>query len=58
MGLCGQHYMMLQRNLIYTGMTRAKEKLILVGDSRSVAMAIKNNRIEERLSRLRERVQE
>jgi exodeoxyribonuclease V alpha subunit len=58
MGLCGQHYMMLQRNLIYTGMTRAKEKLILVGDSRSVAMAIKNNRIEERLSRLKERVQE
>lgn len=56
MGLCGQHYMMLQRNLIYTGMTRAKEKLILVGDSRSVAMAIKNNRIEERLSRLKERV--
>jgi len=50
--------MMLQRNLIYTGMTRAKEKLILVGDSRSVAMAIKNNRIEERLSRLKERVEE
>ncbi|HHT84851.1 MAG TPA: ATP-binding domain-containing protein, partial [Firmicutes bacterium] len=56
MGLCSQHYVMLQRNLIYTGMTRAKEKLILVGDSRSVAMAIKNNRIEERLSRLKERV--
>ena len=58
MGLCSQHYMMLQRNLLYTGMTRAREKLILVGDSRSVAMAIKNNRIEERLSRLKERVQE
>jgi len=58
MGLCSQHYMMLQRNLLYTGMTRAREKLILVGDSRSVAMAIKNNRIEERLSRLMERVQE
>ena len=58
MGLCSQHYMMLQRNLLYTGMTRARERLILVGDSRSVAMAIKNNRIEERLSRLMERVQE
>ena len=56
MGLCSQHYMMLQRNLLYTGMTRARERLILVGDSRSVAMAIKNNRIEERLSRLMERV--
>lgn len=56
MGLCSQHYMMLQRNLLYTGMTRAKERLILVGDSRSVAMAIKNSKIEERLSRLKERV--
>jgi exodeoxyribonuclease V alpha subunit len=56
MGLCSQHYVMLQRNLLYTGMTRAKERLVLVGDVRSVAMAVKNNRIEERLSRLRERV--
>jgi len=58
MGLCSQHYVMLQRNLLYTGMTRAKERLVLVGDVRSVAMAVKNNRIEERLSRLRERVGE
>jgi exodeoxyribonuclease V alpha subunit len=56
MGLCSQHYVMLQRNLLYTGMTRAKERLVLVGDVRSVAMAVKNNRIEERLSRLKERV--
>ena len=56
MGLCSQHYIMLQRNLLYTGMTRAKERLALVGDTRSVAMAVKNNRIEERLSRLRERI--
>lgn len=58
MGLCSQHYVMLQRNLLYTGMTRARRKLVLVGDSRSVAMAINNNRIEERLSRLKERVDE
>ena len=56
MGLCSQHYMMLQRNLLYTGMTRGKEKLILVGDVKSVAVAIKNSKIEERLSRLKERV--
>ncbi len=56
MGLCSQHYMMLQRNLLYTGMTRAKNKLILVGNKKSVAMAIKNSKIEERLSRLKERV--
>lgn len=58
MGLCSQHYVMLQRNLLYTGMTRGKEKLILVGDVQSVAMAIKNSKIEERLSRLKERVAE
>jgi intein/homing endonuclease len=58
MGLCSQHYIMLQRNLLYTGMTRAKERLMLVSDTRSVAMAVKNNKIEERLSRLKERVQE
>ncbi len=56
MGLCSQHYVMLNREIFYTGLTRARKKLVLVGDSRSVAMAIKNNRIEERLSRLRERV--
>lgn len=56
MGLCSQHYVMLQRNLLYTGMTRAKERLILVGDSKSVAMAVKNSKIEERLSMLAERV--
>ena len=56
LALCSQHYIMLQRNLLYTGMTRAKDKLILVGDSKSVAMAVKNSKIEERLSRLSERV--
>ena len=56
MGLTSQHYIMLQRNLLYTGMTRAREKLILVGDTKSVAMAVKNSKIEERLSRLKERV--
>lgn len=56
MGLCSQHYVMLMRNLLYTGLTRARRKLVLVGDARSVAMAIKNNKIEERLSRLGERV--
>lgn len=56
MGLTSQHYIMLQRNLLYTGMTRAKDRLILVGDVKSVAMAVKNSKIEERLSRLKERV--
>ncbi|MCC5788767.1 MAG: ATP-dependent RecD-like DNA helicase, partial [Opitutales bacterium] len=37
-----QHYMMLQRNLIYTALTRAKSKAIFVGDPRAYAMAIRN----------------
>lgn len=54
MPLLSQHYMMLQRNLLYTGMTRAKKLLILVGSRRSVAMAVNNSRLEPRFTRLRE----
>lgn len=47
-----QHYMMLQRNLLYTGITRAKERVILVGTRKAIAMAVKNNRVEKRWSGL------
>ena len=40
--LMKQHYMMLQRNLVYTGLTRARQKGILVGDPAAYAMAIRN----------------
>lgn len=53
-----QHYMMLQRNLIYTGMTRARKLLILVGSRRALAMAVKNHRLRERYSHLSQRLQE
>jgi exodeoxyribonuclease V alpha subunit len=43
-----QHYLMLQRNLLYTGLTRAKKVAILVGTRKAVAMAIKNNRVAQR----------
>jgi exodeoxyribonuclease V alpha subunit len=39
-----QHYVMLYRNLIYTAITRAREKLVLVGSEKALAIAIKNNR--------------
>ncbi len=45
-----QHYIMLNRNLIYTGITRAKDEVILVGEKAAMAMAVKNNRISERYS--------
>lgn len=56
MPLVQQHYVMLQRNLLYTGMTRAKRRLILVAEERSVKQAVKNNVIEKRFSMLAERI--
>jgi len=51
-----RHYPMLQRNLLYTAITRAKELVVLVGTKRAVAIAVKNNKIEERYSALGERL--
>jgi exodeoxyribonuclease V alpha subunit len=56
MPMTRQHYIMLQRNLLYTGMTRAKKRLILVADEWSVKKAVGNNVIEERFSMLAERI--
>lgn len=56
MPLTKQHYIMLQRNLLYTGMTRAKRRLVLVADERSIKRAVKNNVIERRFSMLAERI--
>ena len=52
-----QHYMMLQRNLLYTAVTRARKLVVLVGDRRAIGMAVRNNRIAERNTRLKERLQ-
>lgn len=51
-----QHYMLLQRNLLYTGITRARKLAVLVGSKKALAIAVKNNRAEERFSRLRIRL--
>ncbi len=51
-----QHYMMLQRNLLYTGITRGKRLAVLVGSRRALAIAVKNNRLQERHTRLAERL--
>ena len=47
-----QHYMLLQRNLLYTAITRAKRMVVLVGTKKALAIAVKNNKIEERYSYL------
>jgi exodeoxyribonuclease V alpha subunit len=45
-------YVMLQRNLLYTAITRAERLCVLVGDKRAIAMAVKNNQVAQRWSGL------
>jgi exodeoxyribonuclease V alpha subunit len=56
MPLLSQHYVMLQRNLLYTGMTRAKKLLILVGSRRALATAVNNNTPMQRQTMLANRL--
>jgi exodeoxyribonuclease V alpha subunit len=49
-----QHYPMLQRNLLYTGVTRGKRLVVLVGQKRAVAMAVRNVSGRRRWSKLQE----
>jgi exodeoxyribonuclease V alpha subunit len=51
-----QHYVLLQRNLLYTGITRGREMVVLVGTKKAVAIAVRNNRPQKRYSRLMERL--
>ena len=53
-----QHYAMLQRNLIYTGVTRGKKLVVLVGQARAVAIAVKNVSGRRRWSKLDEWLQD
>ena len=52
-----QHYLMLQRNLLYTGITRAKERVVIVGTKKALGICIRNNQVMERNSYLAERLQ-
>lgn len=56
--LLPQHYMMLQRNLLYTCITRAKKLMILLGTKKAVGMAVANNRVEQRNTKLAEHLKE
>ncbi len=51
------HYIMLQRNLLYTGITRARELLVLVGTKKAIAMAVRNDSVAERRTTLAARLQ-
>jgi exodeoxyribonuclease V alpha subunit len=51
-----QHFILLQRNLIYTAVTRAKRVVVLVGTKKALAIGIKNNKPQLRYSYLKERL--
>ena len=52
------HYIMLQRNLLYTAVTRAKERVLIVGSKNAVRTAVENDKTKRRYSLLAERLQE
>lgn len=56
--LLTQHYMLLQRNLLYTAITRAKSMVVIVGTHKAMAMAVKNDKIAGRWTALQERLRE
>ncbi|MDI6795359.1 MAG: ATP-dependent RecD-like DNA helicase [Desulfatibacillaceae bacterium] len=56
--LSTSHFVMLQRNLLYTGITRAKQLLVLVGSPKAVSIAIANNTPSLRRTRLTQRLQQ
>lgn len=51
-----QHYLLLQRNLIYTAMTRGRKLVVLVGQRKALAIAVNNDRAGERYSGLYDRL--
>ena len=58
MPILTQHYIMLQRNLLYTAVTRAKKLCVLVGNSKAIRIAIENNRVAQRNTLLSARIRD
>ena len=55
--LLTSHYMLLQRNLLYTAITRAKELAVIVGSKKAIGMAVNKNIVENRNTSLKELLQ-
>jgi len=56
MPILTQHYVMLQRNLLYTGVTRGKKLVVIVGTKKAMAIAVRNNKTQKRYTLLKERI--
>jgi exodeoxyribonuclease V alpha subunit len=52
MPMVTQHYLMLQRNLLYTAITRACKLCVLAGNQRAISMAVRNNKVKQRFTAL------
>ncbi len=50
--LAMQHYVMLARNLIYTAVTRGKQLVIIIGQPKALAIAVRNNKTNKRITNL------
>ena len=51
-----QHYILLQRNLIYTAVTRGKKLVVMIGSRKAMAIGVSNNKTRKRFTRLRYRL--
>ena len=58
MPIVTQHYTMLQRNLLYTAITRASKLCVLAGSRRAISMAVRNNKVAQRFTALEWRLTE
>jgi exodeoxyribonuclease V alpha subunit len=54
--LAMQHYLLLQRNLVYTAITRGRQMVVLVGQKRALTNAVRNDNVDERFSALYDRL--
>ena len=52
-----QSYMMLKRNLVYTAITRGKKLVVIIGEKKAFAMAVKDSKSSNRYSRLKDWLQ-
>jgi exodeoxyribonuclease V alpha subunit len=50
------HFMMLQRNLLYTAITRGRRKVFIVGEPAAYSMAVRNSESKQRITHLREKL--
>ena len=50
------HYVMLQRNMLYTGITRAKKLLVMIGSRKALSYSIRNVTVTKRNTKLRSRL--